>query len=209
MIGKQDNLRIGGIVLCGGKSTRMGQPKMSLKFGNEILLQRIVRLLGQAVSPIVVVASDEQELPDLEIVSNRVIVARDEVPDLGPLQGILTGLKAISEFAEAAYVTSCDVPFLNLGFVEKLANQLGDHGCAVPFDEKHVHPLSAIYRTSNIHEISELLANNRRRPIFLYDQVRTIKVHVDELRDVDPNLDTLQNLNTPEEYAAAIARIES
>ena len=51
--------------LCGGKSTRMGVPKATLPFGPETMLQRVVRLLGTVVSPIVVVAARGQELPEL------------------------------------------------------------------------------------------------------------------------------------------------
>ena len=47
----------GGIVLCGGKSTRMGRPKLSLPFGDETMLSRVVRIVSQVVSPVVVVAS--------------------------------------------------------------------------------------------------------------------------------------------------------
>jgi molybdopterin-guanine dinucleotide biosynthesis protein A len=64
-----------GIVLCGGKSTRMGSSKALLPFGSETMLQRVVRLLGKVVSPLVVVAAVEQELPALP---RDVIVARDE-----------------------------------------------------------------------------------------------------------------------------------
>ena len=65
----------GGIVLCGGKSTRMGVPKATLPFGPETMLQRVVRLLGTVVSPIVVVAAREQSLPQLP---DGVMVAHDE-----------------------------------------------------------------------------------------------------------------------------------
>ena len=59
----------GGIVLCGGRSTRMGVPKATLPFGPETMLQRVVRLLGTVVSPIVVVAAREQSLPELPATS--------------------------------------------------------------------------------------------------------------------------------------------
>src|SRR3982750_1451674 len=58
-------MQIGGVILCGGKSSRMGYPKALLPFGPELMLQRMVRLLGEVVSPIVVVAAPEQELPEL------------------------------------------------------------------------------------------------------------------------------------------------
>jgi len=52
-------------VLCGGKSTRMGTSKALLPFGSETMLQRVVRLLGTIVSPIVAVAARDQVLPAL------------------------------------------------------------------------------------------------------------------------------------------------
>ena len=54
-----------GIVLCGGRSTRMGVPKATLPFGNETMLQRVVRLLHTVVSPVIVVAARDQVLPEL------------------------------------------------------------------------------------------------------------------------------------------------
>ncbi len=68
----------GGVVLCGGKSTRMGTSKALLPFGPETMLQRVVRIVGDVVSPIVVVAAVDQILPDLP---PAVIVTRDEARD--------------------------------------------------------------------------------------------------------------------------------
>src|ERR1041384_510276 len=98
---------IGGIVLCGGKSTRMGTSKAMLPFGPETMLQRVVRLLGSVVGPIVVVAAVDQLLPDLP---TDVIVTRDEREGRGPLEGLRAGLKGLPEDVDGAYVTSCDVP---------------------------------------------------------------------------------------------------
>src|SRR3954463_14928404 len=99
----------GGVVLAGGKSTRMGTSKALLPFGPETMLQRVVRLLEDVVSPIVVVAAADQMLPQLPA---HVIITRDEQDARGPLEGLRTGLKALPEQVEAAYVTGCDVPLL-------------------------------------------------------------------------------------------------
>ena len=107
----------GGIVLCGGKSTRMGVPKATLPFGAETMLQRVVRLLATVVSPIVVVAAEGQALPALP---DEVTVTRDEREARGPLEGLRAGLKALPESVAAAYVTSCDVPLLVPAFVERM-----------------------------------------------------------------------------------------
>lgn len=59
-------MNAGGIILCGGKSTRMGSPKALLAFGPETMLQRVVRLLVTVISPIVVVAAPQQSLPECQ-----------------------------------------------------------------------------------------------------------------------------------------------
>ena len=192
----------GGVVLCGGKSTRMGVPKATLPFGPETMLQRVVRLLATQVSPIVAVAAADQALPPLP---GDVIVARDEREARGPLEGLRAGLKALPESVDAAYVTSCDVPLLVPAFVKHMLGLLGDHDIAVMEIDGFTHPLSAVYRRSVLPLAESLLAQDRLRPVFLFDAVKTRRVAPDEMRVADPDLRTLRNLNTREDYEAALA----
>ena len=195
-------MTIGGIVLCGGKSTRMGVPKATLAFGAETMLQRVVRILGTVVSPVIVVAARDQPLPELP---KDVAVARDEREAKGPLEGIRAGLTALPESIDAAYITSCDVPLLVPAFVERMIDLMGDHDIAVMEVDGFPHPLSAIYRRRALPRVESLLAADRLRPVFLFDAVRTRKVKPEEMTVVDPELRTLRNLNTPEDYRAALA----
>ena len=192
----------GGIVLCGGKSTRMGVPKATLPFGAETMLQRVVRLLGSVVSPIVVVAAREQALPELP---DEVRVARDEREARGPLEGIRAGLSALPPSIDAAYITSCDVPLLVPTFVERMIELMGDHDIAVMEVDGFPHPLSAIYRRRTLSHVESLLAADRLRPVFLFEAVRTRRIKPEEMTVVDPELRPLRNLNTPAEYRAALA----
>ena len=191
-----------GIVLCGGKSSRMGVSKATLPFGPETMLQRVVRLLGTVVDPIVVVAAVGQELPELPAV---VSIARDERDARGPLEGLRAGLKALPAGADAAYVTGCDVPMLVPDFVRRMVTALGDADIAVPEVDGFPHPLAAVYRVQVLPQVEQLLTASRLRPVFLFDAVPTQKVTAEELRAVDPHLRTLQNLNRPEDYLAALA----
>jgi molybdenum cofactor guanylyltransferase len=192
----------GGIVLCGGLSTRMGTSKALLPFGAETMLQRIVRLLSMVASAIVVVAAAEQLLPDLPA---DVIVTRDEEPGRGPLEGLRAGLKALPGAVDGAYVTSCDVPLLVLDFVRRMIDLLGDHDIAVMEIDGFPHPLSAVYRRNTLPHVEALLAQNRLRPVFLFDAVRTRRVQPAEMISADPELLTLRNLNTREDYLAALS----
>jgi molybdopterin-guanine dinucleotide biosynthesis protein A len=192
----------GGIVLCGGRSTRMGVPKATLAFGPETMLQRVVRLLGTVISPIVVVAARDQLLPELP---DTVTVTRDEREQRGPLEGLRAGLKALPHSIDIAYVTSCDVPLLVPRFVERMIELLGDHDIAVMEIDGFPHPLSAVYRRDTLPHIESLLAQDRLRPVFLFDAVRTRRVRPNEMESVDPQLRTLRNLNTPEDYSEALS----
>jgi molybdopterin-guanine dinucleotide biosynthesis protein A len=215
----------------------MGRPKAWLPFGGELMLQRVVRVLREVVEPVVVVAAPGQDVPELPA---GVEVVRDEVEGRGPLAGLAAGLAALAGRADAAYLSSCDVPFLTPGFVRRMVRYLEEPNPPAPFPKREgggresvsppllgegpgeglpqaavpraggfLHPLAAVYRASVLPAVSDLLAADRLRPVFLFDAVPTRVVGPDELADVDPHLHSLRNLNTPEEYAAALAELEA
>jgi molybdopterin-guanine dinucleotide biosynthesis protein A len=196
--------RVGGIVLCGGQSKRMGQPKAWLPFAGEVMLPRVVRLLSEVVRPVVVVAAPDQDVPPL---SAEVAVVRDDEKGRGPLQGLAAGLQALHGRAEAAYLSSCDVPFLRPAFVRRLIELLGDRDVCVPRVGDYHHPLAAVYRVDVAEAAARLLAEDRLRPFFLFEAVPTRVVEAAELADVDPTFETLRNLNTPEDYEAALRSV--
>ncbi|MFT3773398.1 MAG: molybdenum cofactor guanylyltransferase [Minicystis sp.] len=200
---------LGGVVLCGGRSSRMGSPKAWLDFGGEKLLQRTVRRVSEVAAPVVVVAAPGQEVPPLLA---EVTIVRDAVEGRGPLQGIAAGLEALAGRVEAAFVSSTDVPFLHPAVIRRLAALRGDaYDIAVPRAQGHFHPLCAVYGINAASEIAALLAADRLRPFFLFERMRTIiadeaMLLADEaLATADPELRSLRNVNTPEEYAAALA----
>ena len=194
-------MKVGGIVVCGGQSKRMGRPKPWLPFAGELMLPRVLRLLGEVVQPLVVVAAPDQELPSLP---PDVAVVRDAEKGRGPLQGLSAGLKALQGQADAAFVSSCDVPFLKPAFVRRMIALLGESRICVPYVEGYHHPLAAVYRLDVVATVDQLLAAERLRPVFLFDLVPTRVAAAADLIDVDPTFQTLRNLNTPEEYEAAL-----
>jgi molybdopterin-guanine dinucleotide biosynthesis protein A len=197
-------LRVGGVVLCGGQSSRMGRPKAWLPFGEETMLGRVVRLLGEVVPPIVVVAAPEQEVPPLP---PDVVIVRDPERGRGPLQGLAAGLAALREKADAAYASSCDVPFLRPAFVRRMIELLGERAIAVPDVGGYKHPLAAVYRVEVADAATRLMAEGRWRPTFLFEEVTTRFVTEEELAVADATMQTLRNLNTPEEYEAALGEL--
>lgn len=196
--------RIGGVVLCGGQSRRMGRPKAWLPFGKELLLPRIVRLLGEVVAPIVVVAAPDQDVP---LLPTEIEIVRDAERGRGPLQGLAAGLEALRGQVEAAYISSCDVPFLHSAFVRRLIELLGDWSICVPEAGGHLHPLAAVYRIEMAAIAARLLAEDRLRSSLLFEQAPTRIVRPEELAEVDPLLQSLRNVNAPADYETALCEL--
>lgn len=192
----------GALVLCGGESRRMGQPKAWLAFGPERLLQRVVRIASEAADQVVVVAAPGQECPPLP---DSVRIVRDPVSGRGPLQGLAAGLSALPNSVETVFATATDAPFLRPTWIDLLHEAIGSHDLAIPFAAGFHQPLSAVFRRSTtLSAIEDLLNQDRRRVLDLMAVLRTQVLDETRLRVVDPKLDSLRNLNTPDEYAQAL-----
>lgn len=194
-------MRVGGIVLCGGRSSRMGRAKAWLPFGDELMLPRVVRILAAIVKPIIVVAAPGQDVPPLP---KDIEITRDPEEGRGPLQGLVAGLQAIGNRADAIYLSSCDVPFLQPGFVLRMIELLGPHSICVPKIGEFHHPLAAVYRIGVLDTALQLLAQSRPRPVYLFESLPTRVVGAADLADVDPTFQSLRNLNSPADYEAAL-----
>lgn len=187
------------VVLAGGRSSRMGRPKAMLPFGEEPLVTLVIRGLATVFSDIVVVAAPGQDLPELPVT-----LVRDEVAHQGPVGGLCYGLRECR--SAAAFVTSCDVPFLRLPLVSRLASLLPGHDVVVPQWDGRLQPLHAVYRRSVLPLLEQQLRRGELRPVFLYDKVRTLKLEEDQVRATDPDGSSFFNMNTPDDYERALAR---
>jgi molybdopterin-guanine dinucleotide biosynthesis protein A len=187
------------VVLAGGKSSRMRQPKALLPFGNMPLIAHIVEKLRGLFAEIVVVAAPGQELPSM-----AVTLVRDEVAYQGPVAGIVYGLRATQ--SAFTFATSCDSAFLNTRLVEHLVAQSANHDVIVPHWEGRYQPLHAVYRRTVLPLLEAQLARGELRPVFLFDKVRTRRIDEEEVRRFDPEGLSFFNMNTPEDYEEALRR---
>ena len=194
------------VVLAGGRSSRMGQPKAALEWHGSTLLRRVVGLVQRGVDgPVVVVRAAGQPLPPLPA---SVDVLDDESDGRGPLQGMATGLGALQERAEHAFVCSTDLPLLHPAFVRAVTR--AGQGCdvALPVVAGSRQPLAACYRTGLAGRARALLAEGRPRPAFLLEgaDVRVLDdlalLADPALAKADPALTSVTGANTPEQYAA-------
>ena len=191
----------------------MGRPKAALEWHGSTLLGRTVQILALATNGLVVVVrAAGQDLPELP---EGTLITEDPREGRGPLQGIAAGLAALSGRADIAFVSATDMPFLQPAFIRRVLGVLADSesvDVALPVARGYKQPLAAGYRVSLAETAERLVQEDRLRPAFLFAQCRVRTLDDAELlRDpvlaaLDPDLDSVLNLNTPADYAAARAR---
>ncbi len=190
------------IVLAGGRSQRMGTAKALLDFGGRPLVAHNVALLSRLFGEIVVVAAPSQELPAMPAT-----IVRDEVPHQGPVGGIYYGLAAAR--ADRCFVASCDAVFLNTELISHLLSRSADCDLVIPSWEGRLHPLHAVYSKSVVPVLAAQLAAGERRLIDLVHKVRARRIERDEIVRFDPEGMSFFNVNTPEDYEAAVRRLDT
>ncbi len=186
----------------------MGQSKAWLEWHGSTLLYRAAAVLARTVDgPVIVVAAPGQELPALP---SYVSVVEDPVEGLGPMQGLAVGLAAVADRAETAFVCSTDMPFLHPAFVRRVLRALPDGtDVALPVARGFRQPLAAGYRTSLAPLIKDLLSKGDLRPGMLFKHCEVVQLSDEELlADAelmrrDPTLESVVNVNSPDDYAEA------
>lgn len=206
MHGCRHHESVQGIVLAGGRSNRMGTAKAWLPFGAETMLQRVVRLLGEAVRPVVVVSRVGQDLPPLP---PWVQVVHDRHEGSGPMEGVATAMEWMLDRADLVFVTGCDVPLLRPQLVRRIIELADGFDIAVPHVRGFDEPFAAAYRTRLLADLRASLATGQRRIASLFGRVATRRIAESELRDIDPDLESLVNVNDLEAYSGALRRSEN
>lgn len=198
------------VVLAGGRSSRMGTAKAALEWHGSTLLRRTLGVLGRVVEgPLLVVRAPDQQLPPIPA---QVRIAADPQEGLGPLQGIATGLAELAGCAQVAFVCSTDLPFLHPAFVRRVLDAMTDDlDVVLPLARGYPQPLAAAYRVGLAGLVAELVAGGDLRPAFLFRHPRCRTLRLDDaalladpaLAGADPELDSVVNVNSPDDYRAA------
>ncbi len=197
-------VQVGGLILCGGRSRRMGRAKEWLPISGETMLQRIVRLVGRSCAqPVAVAAGEGQSLPDLP---PYVTILQDSVADQGPLHPLVQGLQWFDGRVEWVYVTATDCPFLQAGWIDRLVQLAEGFDLVIPEIGRRRYPLNALYRTSLYQRGGQLEGAGVRAVGQLAELVKTKIATEIELSPVDPKFLSLTNINHPEDYDRALER---
>ena len=181
------------IILAGGSSRRAGRDKSLLRIEGRPLIEHICRQLRPRFDQILVSANNTDDYAFL-----GVPIIPDRIPGSGPLMGIATALETSS--TDLNFVVACDIPEIDLTFVERLLREAHDYDGVVPVDaEGRWEPLFAVYRKTMLEGMFRVLDSGRRRVSAAFPLCR--------MRYVELGADAaIVNLNTFDEYRDYVER---
>jgi molybdopterin-guanine dinucleotide biosynthesis protein A len=193
---------ITGVILAGGKSSRMGQNKALMSLGGKRLVDRVVEVMRSVFDDLLMVTNTPDVYADL-----GVPMAQDVWPDKGSLGGVYSAIYHVA--TPHCLVVACDMPFLRAALLRYLMTQIADYDVIVPDVLGELQTLHAIYSKACLQPIEHRLATNRLRIVGFFPDVRVRTVTASELEPYDPELLAFQNLNTPEEFQTAEQRLQA
>jgi molybdenum cofactor guanylyltransferase len=183
---------LSGIILSGGKSSRMGKNKAFIEVDGITIIQRIYNLFKTLFSEILIVANETELFRNFEAK-----IYRDLIPDRGALGGLYTGI--FSSSFPHAFCVGCDMPFLKAPLIRYLTNKIEDYDVVVPRTKDGFQPLHAIYSKNCLNPIRKIMEQKQFKIIDFYPMVKVNVVEEDEFRSLDPVKESFLNVNTPEE----------
>ena len=191
-----------GVILAGGKSSRMGQNKALMSLGGKRLVDRVVEVMRSLFDDVLMVTNTPDVYADLGMP-----MVRDVWPDKGSLGGVYSAIYHVA--TPYCLVVACDMPFLRAAVLRYLITQMADYDVVVPDVLGELQTLHAIYSKACLQPIERRLEMNRLRIVGFFPEVRVRTITASELEPYDPALLAFQNLNTPEEFQAAEQRLRA
>jgi molybdopterin-guanine dinucleotide biosynthesis protein A len=189
-----------GIILAGGKGSRLGREKVFEKLGGQYLIWRVLEQLSPLCQDIIVVTS-----PDLLDPVSRLGLKGKVVGDIYPgkaaLGGLYTGLKATQ--TKHNIVVACDMPFLNRNLLLYMYSQASGYDAVVPLIDGMLEPLHCIYSTNCIGVIKQLLDEKRLGVLQIFTRITCKYIDEDTLNKFDPERLSFFNINTQADYEKA------
>ena len=183
---------ITGIILSGGKSSRLGEEKGLATFNGKPLVSYAIDVLKPICSKLIISANNQ--IDEYEKYGHDVI--RDEISGVGPMGGILTCLKK----SESRFnlVLSCDTPFMSTAVFEYLLESADRYQVVVPKHDGFIEPLCSVYATNILWELQHSVENGNFKMYDFFKKVEFMAI------DISPELfffsdDLFVNINTPKE----------
>ncbi|AFH50508.1 Molybdopterin-guanine dinucleotide biosynthesis protein A [Ignavibacterium album JCM 16511] len=185
---------ITGVILAGGKSSRMGTNKSFLKIGNQTIIERIVDLMKSIFSEVIIITNSPEEYRFLNLP-----LFEDIYKWRGPLAGIHSAL--VHSTTDKIFVLSCDVPLMSREMIEYIANHKSEKPIVFCEAAGYHQPLVGVYAKVIMKEVEKFIAsleiNDKSFHHFLKNAVAEI-IHPKKLSFYRDEL--FFNVNRPEDF---------
>ncbi|MBI5049106.1 MAG: molybdenum cofactor guanylyltransferase [Deltaproteobacteria bacterium] len=186
-----------GIILAGGKSSRMGFNKAFIDIGGQHIIKRTINLFKELFDEIILVVNNPADYEQLDIPT-----VTDIFKGAGSLGGIYTGLFHAS--SEHSFIAACDMPFLNKEVISRMIQVADGSSITVPFIMGRYHPLHAVYSHTCLKPIAEMIKNQDLRITNLFQKVKVKKLDEKNWLFSEQISSSLDNINTREDLNRAI-----
>ena len=193
------------VILAGGFSKRFGRNKGLIELAGKPLILHVLKRTANVVDEVVVaVSSDAQRRLFASLLPDKVNVAIDGRERQSPLVGAAAGFENAQ--GECSMLLPCDTPFVSDRVVQLLQDQCINRNAVIPrWPNGYIEPFQAAYRTESALRAAEsALKENKfdmRSMVLHMRHVRYVSTLV--LLQIDPDLSTLFNVNTPEDLKRA------
>jgi len=182
-----------GVILAGGKSSRMGSNKALLPYRGGRFVEAIHRQMAEIFAELLMVTNCPQQF---EFISCR--KAPDIYAGMGVLAGIHSGLYHSSN--PAIFVVACDMPYLAEGLIRHLAGLADAGGVVIPESPGGLEPLHAVYGKGCLPQIEASLQSGQRKIVSFFDRINVSRMNQDQVALFDPDFKSFININTPGDY---------
>lgn len=188
-------MEVTGIILAGGKSSRMGHEKGLQLLGGKPLISYAVQALSGICNRIIISSSSE----GYGSFCHKVVA--DEIPGIGPMGGIYSALKQSK--TENNLVLSCDLPFVSAELLSFILEKAEGYQVAVPWmGNQHYEPLCGFYSLSILDKMNDFIVNGNYKLPDLFDEICINKLILNkEMAFCRENL--FMNVNSKHDLAAA------
>ena len=193
-----------GIILAGGKSSRLGSEKALAKLGEKSLIELTVDCLSTICQAIIVVTNQNLINP-IKAIQLNVKLVLDFYPGKGALGGVYTGLASTDTYY--SLIVGCDMPFLNRDLLNHLIYSAPGFDAVVPEINGMIEPLHAIYSKNCLITIKQLLDQGDLSVSKLVSLVKTRYVNQSEIDKFDPEHLSFFNINTQKDLRKARSKI--
>jgi molybdopterin-guanine dinucleotide biosynthesis protein A len=189
-----------GIVLAGGKSSRLRRDKRLETVGNMSLLQRVINVMNSVSCEIFIVKANGRAFPHLRE-SPRLRIVTDIYPNGGALSGLYTGLVASNSFHNLAVAS--DMPFLNYSLLRYMFHIAEGYDAVVPKLGERFEPLHAVYSKCCLIPMERMLEGGNLKIQEVYPLIKVRYLEAQEIERFDPKYLSLFNVNTETDLAKA------